>query len=377
MKTLLIHTIVMALCLTSAGANCLFGQRSIEWKDGGAAIQLVTFQESSELGEPGFDPYGNSGAPNPPGFGGDNVGEPPDRPWFGRPYTAPKDPPSGSVPNRLFGSNSSTRFSDLLRFAETPRFQYAWIPDSRGAQDLAQQEIDFSVVFAFPNFLNTERPIYVAPSFGLNLLQGAGSVGLPNQVYSGVIELQWQTDPQERFNVDLGLGIGVHSDFKNLTGDSIRLTGHAFFNLGINEDTTFRGGVVYYDRLDLKMLPAIGLLWQPHPEARIDLFFPRPRISQYFTTINNYDAWWYYGAEYGGGSWTMQQDGGGKTQTDINDIRLTTGFEFGLAEQLRHGEHIGFIEAGLVFNRKVVFRDTPQKNFDPGTTVMLRAGIGY
>ena len=276
----------MALCLTSAGSNCLFGQRSIEWKDGGAAMQLVTFQESSELGEPGFDPYGNSGAPNPPGFGSDNVGEPPDRPWFGRPYTAPKDPPSGSIPNRLFGSNSSTRFSDLLRFAETPRLQYAWIPDSRGAQDLAQQEIDFSVVFAFPNFLNTERPIYVAPSFGLNLLQGAGSVGLPNQVYSGVLELQWQTDPQERFNVDLGLGIGVHSDFKSLTGDSIRLTGHALFNLAINEDTTFRGGVVYYDRLDLKMLPAIGLLWHPHPEARIDLFFPRPRISQYFTTIN-------------------------------------------------------------------------------------------
>ena len=99
------------------------------------------------------------------------------------------------------------------------------------AKDLAQQEIDFSVVFAFPNFLNTERPIYVAPSFGLNLLQGAGSVAFQIRCIAGVLELQWQTDPQERFNVDLGLGIGVHSDFKTLTGDSIRLTGHALFNL--------------------------------------------------------------------------------------------------------------------------------------------------
>ena len=169
-----------------------------------------------ELGEPGFDPYGNSGGLIPRGSGAITLENRLTGHGLAARTTAPKDPPSGSIPNRLFGSNSSTRFSDLLRFAETPRLQYVWIPDSRGAQDLAQQEIDFSVVFAFPNFLNTERPIYVAPSFGLNLLQGAGSVGLPNQVYSGVLELQWQTDPHERFNVDLGLGIGVHSDFKSL-----------------------------------------------------------------------------------------------------------------------------------------------------------------
>ena len=190
-------------------------------------------------------------------------------------------------------------------------------------------------------------------------------MGLPNQVYSGVLELQWQTDPQERFNVDLGLGIGVHSDFKSLTGDSIRLTGHALFNLAINEDTTFRGGVVYYDRLDLKILRQLACYGTHTRRRRIDLFFPRPRISQYFTTINNYDAWWYYGAEYGGGSWTMQQDGGGKTQTDINDIRLTTGFEFGLAgayagENISDSLRLGWSSIG-----KSSFVIPPQKASTP------------
>ena len=353
------------------------GQRSIDWADGSSSLMLVTFQDGSEIGTPEFDPYDNSGAPKPPGFGSEGMGAPPDKPWFGQPYTAPKEPPSGSIPNRLFGSNSSTRFSDLLRFAETPRFQYGWIHDGKGGNDLSLQEIDLSVVFAFPNFLNTEQPIYVSPSFGLNLLQGGGNVGLPNQVYSGVLEMQWQTDPNERFSMDIGLGIGVHSDFQTLTGDSLRLTGHALFNLGLTEDTTFRGGIVYFDRLEIKMLPAIGLFWRPDPEARIDLFFPRPRVSQYFTTINNYDVWWYYGAEIGGGSWTMRQAGGSKTQTDINDIRVTTGFEFGLPEQLRVAEHIGFIEAGLVIDREVRFRSTPGNDFDPGTTVLLRAGLGY
>ena len=80
-------------------------------------------------------------------------------------------------------------------------------------------------------------------------------------------------------------------------------------------------------------------------------------------------------------SWGRQLDdaldSGVKSQVDLNDIRITTGFEFGLPEQLRLGEHIGFIEAGLVVNREVVFRNTPQQNFDPGTSVMVRAGLGY
>lgn len=352
-------------------------QRSIDWLQGGDSLNFVTLQEEAALGEPGFDPYGNSGTPNPPAFGSNSVGDPPDKPWFGQPYTAPKDPPNGSITNRLFGTSSGARLSDILRFAETPRLQYGWVNDGNGLQDLSQQEFEFSVVFAFPSFLKTEQPLYIAPSFGLYMLQGAGSVGLPNQAYSGFLEMNWRSDPQQRFNVDLGVSVGVHSDFNTFSSDSVRLTGHALFNLSITEDTTFRGGLIYYDRVNLKMLPAIGLVWQPHTEARIELFFPRPRVSQYLTSFSNYDVWWYYGGEIGGGSWTMKQGSGLKTQTDINDIRITTGLEIGLPEQLRIGERIGYIEAGLVFDREVVFRDAPISNFDPGTTIMLRAGIGY
>ena len=247
----------------------LHAQRKIEWVDGGHSLSFVSLQDESGLGEPGFDPYGSTGAPNPPEFGANSVGSPPDKPWFGQPYTAPKDPPSGSLPSSLFGSNSTTRFSDLLRFAETPRIQYGWIHDGNGLQDLSMQEFEFSVVFAFPSFLKTEQPLYVSPTFGLNMFQGAGGVGLPNQAYSGVLEMQWESDPQERLSFDVGVSVGVHSDFNTFSSDSIRLTGHALFNLGLTEDTTFRGGVYYYDRLELKMLPAIGLIWQPHSEARI------------------------------------------------------------------------------------------------------------
>ncbi|MEC7566980.1 MAG: hypothetical protein VX738_14960 [Planctomycetota bacterium] len=344
-----------------------------------ARIQFIAYQDSN-LGEPGFDPYANSGAPRPPTFdqNGEGLGTPPDKPWFGPAYTAPKDPPAQSLfGGSLFNRNIDSSAADLFRFAETPRFQYAWIPDGSSNSSVSLGELDASIVFAFPNFLASEQPIYVAPTFSLTTLSGPRTKDLPGQTYSGYLDMLWTSDPQQRLYMDLGVTIGVHTDFDTFTTDSLRITGHALTNLAITEETTIRFGIVYFDRVDIKLLPAVGIFWNPNEDTRFDLFFPRPRLSQYFTTLNNYDVWWYVGGEYGGGSWTVKRTSGVSNQVDINDLRITTGFEFGLPEQLREGRHIGFIEAGIVFDRKVIYKNNPADNLSPGSTIMLRAGIGY
>ena len=343
-------------------------------------IQFASYQDPGNLGDPTFDAYENSGAPRPPAFGqgASGLGSAPGNPWFGPEYTEPKNPPSNSLfSGNLFGQNRRSTVIDVFRFAETPQIQYAWIPDGSSGDSLSMGQLDVSVVFAFPNFLQSEQPIYVAPSFNLTMLEGPRSEELPGQAYSGFLDMQWTSDPSQRFYADLGLTVGIHSDFDTLTTDSLRLTGHALANISLEENTTLKFGVMYFDRVDIKLLPAFGVFWNPHPEIRIDLFFPRPRMSQYYTSLNNYDVWWYVGGEYGGGSWTMKRNGVASTQVDINDLRLVTGFEFGLAEQLRLGRHIGFLEAGIVFDREIIYKNTPVDNFSPGTTVMLRAGLGY
>jgi len=343
-------------------------------------IRFASYQDTGNLGDPTFDAYENSGAPRPPAFGegGGGLGSAPGRPWFGPEYTPPRDPPNNSLfSGNLFGRNRRITAFDIFRFAETPQIQYAWIPDGSSGNSVSMGEFDVSVVFAFPNFMESEQPIYVAPSFGLTMFEGPQSEEIPGQAYSGFLDMQWTSDPSQRFYADLGLTIGVHSDFNTLTTDSLRLTGHALANIALEENTTLKFGVMYFDRVDIKLLPAFGVFWNPHPEIRIDLFFPRPRMSQYYTTLNNYDVWWYVGGEYGGGSWTMKRNGVASTQVDINDLRLVTGFEFGLAEQLRLGRHIGFLEAGIVFDREIIYKNTPVDNFSPGTTLMLRAGLGY
>ena len=341
---------------------------------------FANYQDTGTLGDPSFDAYENSTVPRLPAFGqGDNgLGSAPGEPWFGPEYTKPKDPPNNSLfSGNLFGQNRQTTAIDMFRFAETPQIQYAWIPDGSSSNSVGMGELNLAVVFAFPNFLETEQPIYVAPSFGLTMFEGPQAEELPGQAYGAFLDMQWTSDPTQRFYADVGLTLGIYSDFNTLTTDSLRLTGHALANISIEENTILKLGVMYFDRIDLKLLPAFGVFWNPHPEIRIDLFFPRPRVSQFYTSINNYDVWWYVGGEYGGGSWTMKRTGFPSTQVDINDLRIVTGFEFGLAEQLRQGRHVGFVEAGLVFDREVIYKNSPADDFSPGTTVMLRAGLGY
>jgi len=100
-------------------------------------------------------------------------------------------------------------------------------------------------------------------------------------------------------------------------------------------------------------------------------------LSQYFTTLNEMDVWWYLGAEYGGGAWTIKREGGFSDRIDINDVRLSAGFEWGSPKSMESGIRLGFIEAGLVFDREIRYSVTPEENFSPKSTIFLRVGFGY
>ena len=119
-------------------------------------------------------------------------------------------------------------------------------------------------------------------------------------------------------------------------------------------------------------LPAGGLLWTPTPQVRFDIFFPQPKLSAYLTTVGRYELWGYIAGEYGGGAWTIQRTSGVSDRVDINDIRVSGGFEWTGPRGLT-----GFIEGGFVFRRQVIYVVTPADSFNPGDTYMVRAGFSF
>ncbi len=110
------------------------------------------------------------------------------------------------------------------------------------------------------------------------------------------------------------------------------------------------------------------MLYQPTPNTRYDIFFPQPKLSQYyFATVGTQDLWGYVSGEYGGGSWTIRRANGASDSIDINDLRVMLGVEWGRSDLIRNGRHTGFFEVGYVFDREVEYEKSPAITFRQAT----------
>ncbi len=340
--------------------------------------------QSPVYGAPAFQ-YDN---PNvygaPPTYGGaPGYGTPP--PMF--PDTIyPSGSPSTLFPEGLIGGTVFPGMSggegySAYQLFRGPRFRYGYVGFGDEPDDLNMNDIDVSVVFAFQNFLYSNQPLFVVPSFSLHLWDGpkssAKGADLPGSAYSAFLDVGWNSDPNQMFSTELGVRVGAFTDFDTFDSESIRVLGKALVSFRLTPTSTLKGGVYYLDRNDLKLVPAGGVLCQPNPLTRIDLFFPQPKYARYARTIGTQDVWWYFSGDYGGGAWTITRANGQEDSIDINDIRAIMGLEWGRSDEIRAGRRLGFAEIGYVFNREVNYQRSPANDLDLDDGIMFRVGIGY
>jgi hypothetical protein len=328
----------------------------------------------------GFDNANVYGQPGPSGIA-------PGFPGTGFPSGAfPSSSPNTLFPGGIFSGGSIFNNSDpsnqfsAYRLLQGPRLRHAFVGTGDSADDLSSNDTDASLVFAFPNFLYSTQPLYVVPSFSLHLWDGPDSstgADLPSSAYSAFIDAGWNSDPTQIFSTEFGIRIGAFSDFDTFNDDSIRVLGKALANFRLTPNSTLKAGVYYVDRNTIKLLPAGGLLYQPNPFTRLDLFFPQPKLAQYWRTIGTRDVWWYVAGDYGGGNWTVTRDGGGEDSVDINELRLLAGFEWGQSDAIRAGKRTGFFEIGYAFDRELRYRFNPADDLKLDDGILFRLGIGY
>ena len=285
----------------------------------------------------------------------------------------------GSTPGNYYNPLGEFSMPAAVKFFQGPRFRYGWLGGGDSSQDLDMNEMELSLAFAFPNFLYSGQPVYVLPSFSLDLWDGPSAINadLPANAYEAFIDTGWQSDPNQILGLETGLRIGVFTDFNTFNSDSLRIMGKLLGKFRLTPRATLKAGVMYVDRNRVQLIPAGGLLWQPTPYSRWDIYFPEPKVSRYFRTVGTQDVWGYVAGEYGGGSWTITRTDGQEESIDINDFRVLLGLEWGRSDLIRSGRRTGFVEAGVVFGREVYYDKNRQDNFDPNTTFIIRAGVGY
>jgi len=268
----------------------------------------------------------------------------------------------------------------LPRVLERPRVRQTWIYGSAGnnsvGNELGINDVEVATTATWPRFLGGPQPLRISPGFAGHWWHGPDTaitmVDLPPRAYSAYLAFDHTTDPSRGFGLDNNFTVGVYSDFDNLSSDALRLTGRVVGWRRLNEYMVGKIGVEYLDRIRLKMLPVFGIYANPNPDMKIDLTFPRSKISHRIPNFNDFEGWAYVGAEYGGGSWAIDRIGNIEDQVDINDVRAFIGLEWMGPRRVT-----GFFDVGYVFERELVYRSAPLIDIPIQDSVMIRSGIAF
>ncbi len=330
---------------------------------------------------PSFDPYAvGSVAPAPP-----MAQYPVAQPAAVQPYPAPVAPPPLQPTNPFqyqptpydMTTSGEGYWQKTQRFMQELSAEYTFLYGRQSnPNDFGLNRLELSSTFAFPMLYDIQTPLLVTPGFAFNWLQGPSAPGppppdLPPRVYDAYLDLAWYPHPYQWLGLELGFRTGVYSDFSHVDSDSLRLMGRGAADLAIAPDMDVVLGAAYLDRLNVKILPVVGIYYRPSPDWDIYAVFPNPKIRKFLAAVGTTKWWGYAAGEYGGGSWSVDRSIGGD-RFDYNDIRVIGGLEWETQSQIK-----GHFEVGYVFDREIVFDSQLPPDFKPNGTIMLRTGINF
>jgi hypothetical protein len=267
------------------------------------------------------------------------------------------------------------------------RGSWAYLMGDGNDLNVGVNELDTTATFALPFFHNSpaninHAPLLITPGFGLQLWDGPETTStqladLPPNTYDVFIDTAWNPKFSPLWGAELGIRVGIYTNWDVLVWQSWRIMGRAIGTLQMTPTWQAKAGIIYLDRNQVKLLPAIGATWTPNERSRYDIFFPAPRASWKFAGTQRHAWWLYLAGEYGGGAWTFRRSTSNYnmiTPFDYNDIRITLGTEF---LPLTQTGISGNFEVGYVFYRQLFYVDGPPQIVDLPQTIMFRLGLAY
>ncbi|MFC1596887.1 hypothetical protein ACFL5Q_02965 [Planctomycetota bacterium] len=194
-----------------------------------------------------------------------------------------------------------------------------------------------------------------------HFLSGPVRTDMPPRVYDFSIGYQHR-DRVGAFGYDVAVAVMASSDFEGSSREGIRFPGHAVGFLSIGPITELVFGVDYLDRGDVKLLPVVGLIALPHPDVRLDVVFPRPRVVFQLTDRHRL----YAGGELGGGTWAVERATMVDDLATYRDLRLCVGLQ-----RVDDGDHRPAVEISYLFDRRLEYT-SGNGDFSPVDAVMIR-----
>ena len=264
--------------------------------------------------------------------------------------------------------------------APVPRFRKSWFQglllsggwlDDGGSDGLGISHAEVQLRSGIP-LGSLDNILAISPSFRVDTLRGPSVIDVPETLYETGINFFWKKDLSPRWSARVLVAPMVRSDFTTSDG-ALRI-----FGLGllawqcIPDELELSFGAVALGRDDIPVLPAVGLVWTPTPQWRVDAVFPRPRIAYRWDKDGaRSETWLYLSGALGGNSWAVSRASGQIDELSLRDFRALVGME-----HIRAGGQGYFVEAGWVFGRELEYaRQDVSFEFDDCATI--RAGVTF
>ena len=258
-----------------------------------------------------------------------------------------------------------------------PHFNFAAEFQSE-TDDLGIVSYDSAVQFpAYPLF--GPPPPIISFGFDYTRVDAPAPLGLPADLYETELGFTWMRRLNDRWMLRLMAGTSFATDGNNQTSDAWRFRGGAFAIYQRDPTWTWTVGAIALGRNDLPLVPAFGVIHQPHPAIRFDVLMPRPRISFLLADNGPRQQWSYFGAALDGTTWGVERVNRTNDQLTYGDFRLVVGWESAPTPEpgipFTRGRKLG-AELAYVFSRDFAWeRDGSKIRLDD--SLLLRSWVNF
>ena len=218
-----------------------------------------------------WDPYGPqtlptyaSPAPNA-GWAPSAIGGQPGYPGYSpaAPSLAPPgtQPPPGAytpagypAPSSNFQQNMQQSYAQTMHVFQGVRGSWAYLLGDGQGTNVGINELDTTATFALPFFHNSpvnvnHAPLLITPGFGLQLWDGPQTsstllADLPPNTYDVFLDAAWNPKFTPLFGAELGIRVGIFTNWDVLVWDSWRIMGRAIGTLQLTPTIQGKAGIL-------------------------------------------------------------------------------------------------------------------------------------
>ena len=211
----------------------------------------------------------------------------------------------------------------------------------------------------------------------VHFVSGPSRSDLPPRLFDIFWNTRFTAETDYGIGIDANFKLGLFTDFEDSVREGWRFPGRVlgYADLWHNSTEVARvvAGIEYLDLEQTEILPAGGIIFEPNPDTKIDLYFPRPQARFRIDQDDIDDHWLYFRGEYHGSAWAIERTAGNADVVSLTEFRATVGLETISNDK---DESTSFAEFGYIFNRDLEYR-SGLGNFQPADTVVFRMGSRY